>query len=121
MNKGDTSDKVRPARKNKDTPLMTSTWVSTLYVDPRFLVQIVKAIIKGMTNTTPHIVSTTPTPLVTLEIYATTYVVLLVWLVKSMREMGYKPYMGEQYVEIARKWIMKVEKTMIQIKIPEDL
>jgi hypothetical protein len=38
-----------------------------------------------------------------------------------MREMGYKPYMGEQYVEIARKWIMKVEKTMIQIKIPEDL
>jgi hypothetical protein len=35
--------------------------------------------------------------------------------------MGYKPYMGEQYVEIAGKWIMKVEKTMIQIKIPKDL
>ena len=96
MNRGDTSDKVGPARKNKDTPPMTSTWVSTPYADPRFIVQIVKAITKGMTSTIPHTVLTTPTPLATLGIYATTdNVVLLVRLVKSMREMGYKPYMGE--------------------------
>lgn len=47
--------------------------------------------------------------------------VLLVRLVKSMREMDCKPYMGEQGAEIARRWIRKKEKTIIQIKIPEDL
>jgi len=30
-----------------------------------------------------------------------------------MREMGCKPYMGEQDAEIAERWIRKVEKTMI--------
>jgi hypothetical protein len=46
-------------------------------------------------------------------------VMLLVRLVKSMREMGCEPYMGEQDAEIAERWIRKVEKTMIQISIPE--
>jgi hypothetical protein len=36
-----------------------------------------------------------------------------------MREMGCEPYMGEQDAEIAGRWIRKVEKTMIQISIPE--
>jgi hypothetical protein len=40
---------------------------------------------------------------------------------KIMREMGYEPYLGEQDVEVAGKWIRNVEKTMIQIKIPNDL
>jgi len=47
--------------------------------------------------------------------------VLLVWLVKSIRELGCKPYMREQDAEIAGRWIKKVEKTMIQINIPEGL
>jgi hypothetical protein len=38
-----------------------------------------------------------------------------------MREMGCKPYMGEQDAEVAMRWIRKVEKTMIQINIPEGL
>jgi hypothetical protein len=38
-----------------------------------------------------------------------------------MREMGCEPYSGEQDAEVARRWIRKVEKTMIQIKIPHDL
>jgi hypothetical protein len=46
-------------------------------------------------------------------------VMLLVRLVKSMREMDCEPYMGEQDAEIAERWIRKVEKTMIQISIPE--
>jgi hypothetical protein len=29
--------------------------------------------------------------------------------------------MGEQDAEMARRWIRKVEKTMIQIRIPKDL
>ena len=48
-------------------------------------------------------------------------VVLLVQLVKSMREMGCKPYMGEHVAEIAKRWIKKVENNMIQINIPEGL
>jgi len=47
--------------------------------------------------------------------------VLLVRLVKSMREMGCEPYMGEQDAKIAGRWIKKVEKTMIQINIPVGL
>jgi hypothetical protein len=35
--------------------------------------------------------------------------------------MGCEPYMGEQDAEMARRWIRKVEKTMIQIRIPKDL
>jgi hypothetical protein len=38
-----------------------------------------------------------------------------------MREMGCEPYMGEQDAKIARRWIRKVEKTMIQINILKGL
>jgi hypothetical protein len=38
-----------------------------------------------------------------------------------MREMGCEQYMGEKDAEIAGKWIRKVEKTKIQISIPEGL
>ncbi|XP_073267141.1 uncharacterized protein [Populus alba] len=48
-------------------------------------------------------------------------VVPLVRLVKSMREMGCEPYMGEQDAKIAGRWIRKVENTMIQISILEGL
>jgi hypothetical protein len=48
-------------------------------------------------------------------------VVHLVRLVKSMREMGCEPYSGEQDAEVAKRWIRKVEKIMIQNKIPHDL
>ena len=37
-------------------------------------------------------------------------VVLLVRLVKSMREMSCEPYMGEQDAEIARRWIRREER-----------
>jgi hypothetical protein len=38
-----------------------------------------------------------------------------------VREMGCESFMREQDAEIAGRWIMKVEKTMIQISIPEGL
>jgi len=92
------------------------------YIDARLLVQIVKAVMKGMvgsaTQTTPttHIPQAAPVTSTTTD-----NVVPLVRLVKSMREMGCEPYMGEQDAEIAGRWIRKVEKTMIQISIPEGL
>jgi predicted DNA-binding protein (UPF0278 family) len=36
-----------------------------------------------------------------------------------MREMGCKPYVGEQDVGITERWIRKLKKIMIQINIPE--
>ena len=45
---------------------MTQAGVSIPYIDPKFLVQIVKAVTKGMTNNTTHAnptVLTTPTAL----------------------------------------------------------
>jgi len=92
------------------------------YVDAGLLIQIVKAVMEGMvgsaTQTTPTIQmpQTAPMTSTTMD-----NVVLLVRLVKSMREMGCEPYMGEQDVEVAGRWIRKVEKTMIQISIPEGL
>jgi len=38
-----------------------------------------------------------------------------------MRKMGYEPFMWEQDAKIVERWIMKVDKNMIQIKIPEGL
>jgi hypothetical protein len=62
------------------------------YVDTGLLVQIVKEVMEGMAGSDN--------------------VVLLVRLVKSMREMGCEPYMGEHDAEIAGRWSRKVEKTM---------
>lgn len=71
------------------------------YADPVFLVQIVKVVIEGMASTTTHATPTVPTTLANLEISTITdNVALLVQLVKSMREIGYKPYMGEQDAKI---------------------
>jgi hypothetical protein len=85
--------------------------MSTPYVDPGFLV---KKVIEGMGSTTAHAVPIAPTILATPRVSATTdNMVLLVRLVKSMREIDCKPCMGEQGAEIAGKWIRKEEKTMI--------
>jgi len=69
---------------------------------------------ESMTSSTTQAVPAIQVPHATPRIFTTIdNVVLLVWLVKSMREMGCKPYMGEQDAKIARRWIKNVEKTMI--------
>jgi len=69
---------------------------------------------EGMVITKTHAALTAPALQTTLEVSATTdNTVLLVRLVKSMREMGCEPYMGEYDAKIARRWIKKVEKTMV--------
>ncbi|KAL9400951.1 hypothetical protein Peur_004800 [Populus x canadensis] len=103
-------------------PSTVPTGVPPQYVDAGLLVQIVKAVMEGMANSVAQTTPTTqnppaaPTTSMTMD-----NVVPLVRLVKSMREMGCEPYMGEQDAEIAGRWIRKVEKTMIQISIPEGL
>ena len=71
----------------------------------------------SVTQTTPTTQIPQAAPMTSMT---TDNVVPLVRLVKSMREMGCEPYMGEQDAEAGR-WIRKVEKTMIQISIPKGL
>jgi hypothetical protein len=79
---------------------------------------------EGMANAATPMPVPPPAPIiptVSEAATATNDVVQLVCLVKSMREMGCEPYSGEQNAEVVGRWIRKVEKTMIQIKIPHDL
>jgi hypothetical protein len=83
------------------------------YIDVGLLVQIVKAVMKGMAGSMTQTTPATQIPQTAPVNGATTdNMVLLVRLVKSMREMGCEPYMGEQDAEIVGRWIRKVEKTM---------
>ena len=108
--------------RSEAQPSTVPTGVPPQYVDAGLLVQIVKAVMEGMASSAAQTTPTTqippaaPTTSMTMD-----NVVPLVRLVKSMREMGCEPYMGEQDAEIAGRWIRKVEKTMIQISIPEGL
>lgn len=64
--------------------------------------------------------ASTPTILVALAlppypviIASTDNIIALVRIVKSMREMGYEPFLSDQDIEIVGKWIKKIEKTLI--------
>jgi hypothetical protein len=84
------------------------------------LAQLVKAVMEVMANAATPMPAPPPAPIiptVSEATIATNDVVHLVCLVKSMREMGCEPYSGEQDAEVVGRWIRKVEKTMIQIKI----
>lgn len=42
-------------------------------------------------------------------------------IVKSKREMRCDPFLGDQEAKIVGKWIRKIEKTLIQIKVLDEL
>jgi hypothetical protein len=48
-------------------------------------------------------------------------VIALVWIMKSMREMGCGPCMRDQDAKVVSRWIKKIKKTLIQIKVPNEL
>jgi len=48
-------------------------------------------------------------------------VVTLVWIVKSMRELGCEPFLGEPDAEIAGRWLRTIEDTLDQMRVTEDL
>ncbi|XP_052302021.1 uncharacterized protein LOC112323659 [Populus trichocarpa] len=108
--------------RSEAQPSTIPTGVLPQYVDAGLLVQIVKAVMEGMTGSATQTTPTTQIPQAApMTSMTTDNVVPLVRLVKSMREMGCEPYMREQDAEITGRWIRKVEKTMIQISIPEGL
>jgi hypothetical protein len=108
--------------RSEAQPSTIPTGVPPQYVDAGLLVQIVKAVMEGMAGSATQTTPTTQIPQAApMTSMTTDNVVPLVRLVKSMREMGCELYMGEQDAEIAGRLIRKVEKTMIQISIPEGL
>jgi hypothetical protein len=95
-------------------PLTVPTRVPPSCVDPGLLAQIVKAVMEGMTSsTTQEVPATQILQVASGSVVTTGSVVLLVRLVKSMREMGCELYLGEQDAKIGGRWIRKVEKIMI--------
>jgi hypothetical protein len=68
-------------------PPISFTGTSAPHVDSVFLKHIIKVVVVGMFSATASGAPTTPTP--------TDSMVTLVWIVKNMREMGCKPYLGE--------------------------
>ena len=64
------------------------------------------------------------TPVVQTALVATIKadgVVTLVRIVKSMRELGYEPFLGEPDAEIAGRWLRTIEDTMDQIKVTKGM
>ena len=78
--------------RSEAQPSTIPTGVAPQYVDPGFLVQIVKAVMEGMAGSATQTTPTTQVPLVAPATNVTMdNVVPLVRLVKSMREMGCEP------------------------------
>lgn len=69
-------------------PSISSTGTPTPHIDSVFLKHIIRVVVVGMFSATALGALTTPTP--------TDSMFTLVWIVKNMREMGCKPYLGEQ-------------------------
>jgi hypothetical protein len=107
-------DKVGTARNNRNTPSDDSSWNTYTLCKPRTSSIYSQGSDGRYVSTKTHAALTAPALQITLEVSATTdNTVLLVRLVKSMREMGCEPYMGEYDAKIAGRWIKKVEKIMV--------
>lgn len=77
-------------------PMIVPMGMPPQYVDPYLLVQIVKAVMEGMDGFTKKATPTTHIPQVApRSVMTTNNMVLLVWVVKSTREMGCELYLGE--------------------------
>jgi hypothetical protein len=98
------------------------TRAPTLYVDPNFIAWIIRAMVGTMTNASAFTTLVSPIVLVTPVVMTSkNSMVALVRIMKSLRQMGYKPFLGDQHAEIAGRWIKKVEKTLVWIMILDEL
>ena len=89
---------------------------STPYADPIFFARIVKAVMENIGNALASILPVAlvmPPTLVVMK--PIDHVVALIWILKSMREMGYEPFLRDQNAKIIGRWIRKIEKNLIQI------
>ena len=106
------SDQQRQGVAPPATTLTLAT-VPTLHADPLFIAQIVRAVIVAMPGgsapTIPIAPTVQATPMATIKADS---VVTLVRIVKSMRELGCEPFLGEPDAEIAGRWLCTIENTL---------
>jgi hypothetical protein len=76
-------------------------------VDPASIEQIVRVVVASMVRVIGGV--------------NTERVKTLVYWVKSMREMGCTPYLGEEEAEISGRWLRKVDESLFQIPVPKDM
>ena len=85
----------------------------TLHADPALIAQIVRAVIEAMPGASTPTAPVTPAvqtiPVVAAPVDS---VVTLVQTVKSMRELGCEPFLGEPDAEIAGRWLRTIEDTL---------
>jgi hypothetical protein len=111
---------VPPVIAPASTPALAA--VPTPHVDPLFIAQIVRAVIEAMPGalapTIPisPVVQAAPTAMTKAD-----NVVILVRIVKSMRELGCEPFLGEPDAEIAGRWLRTIEDTLDQMQVTEGL
>ena len=95
-------------------------------MDLVLIAQIVRVVIASMPNIVALIALIAPAvsiPLTTLIVPTaidSDSVIALVRTVKSMRELRCEPFLGEHDVEIASRWMRRVENTMTQMKVSKD-
>jgi len=88
--------KMGQQEKTEAHPSTFPIGVPILCVDPGLLVQIIKVVMKGMANSmTQAVPATQILQVAPRSVMTIGDVVLLVWLVKSMREMGCELYLRE--------------------------
>jgi len=98
------------------------TAVPTLHVDPLFIAHIVRAVIEAMPGASTLTIPIAPA--VQAASAATTKadnVVTLVRIVKSIRELGCEPFLGEPDAEIAGRWLHIIKDTLDQMHVIEGL
>jgi len=85
-----------------------------MYAYPVFIAWIVREVMENIGNAhTPTTLVALAVPLALVITEPTDNVVILVQIVRSKREMGCDPFLGDQEVKIIGKWIRKIEKTLI--------
>jgi hypothetical protein len=96
--------------------------VPTLHTDLLFIAQIVRAVIEAMSGASaPTIPIASAVQTASASTTKADNMVTLVRIVKSMRELGCGPFLGEPDAEIAGRWLRIIEDTLDQMQVIEGL
>jgi len=110
-----------PPAMAPDTTLTPAT-VPTLHADPLFIAQTVRAVIEAMPGASAlTILIASAVQTASAATTKADNMVTLVRIVKSIRELGCRPFLGEPDAEIAGRWLRIIEDTLDQMQVIEGL
>ena len=91
----------------EEAPLAAAPGTSLMLLDPTYFEQLVKAILLGITGA------------IGLNSRETTHT--LVHWVKNMNDMGCLLLLEDEDAEVAGQWLQKIEESLTQILVPEEM